>query len=402
MIRAFRLAFYLVIGLLFGAVSALAFAVPGTASSTGAWRNPGSSPSWGGNAGGSVGGVASTIETVRVGNTYISVPVSGTISGSAVAATMVSALKMTPQAMLGGALLQWLMNQGMDWVDGEWKKLQQPTSSFPSGSGAWQFGSGAPFADTPQAACDAWLAQRNNPVSCTATGATDYFNGETYVAFTAVYGGGENTTNGYSVSTLQCPAGTTRNTSTNMCDSPAQYAPAGQSDWDQVAGVTPPDVVMNDICSRLAALDGIGCRVTGLGTKTAVSPISDSYTDGTGTTWGQSAKWSPNPTATNPLAGDITVVKTALTQNGTTTNSDGSTSTRTVNPETGAIEDVTTHPDGSTTKTVTNPETGSKTTTTTASNGDSQTKTEAPDKDFVFSIRMCCRALPMARWRMWI
>lgn len=381
MIRALRLILFFVLGLSLGAVSALAFAVPGVANSTGAWRNVGTTPSWSGGSGGSVGGVASTIETVRVGGTYIPVPVTGTINGGAVAQTMISALKMTPTAMLGGALLQWLLNQGMEWIDGEWKKLQPPTNEAPSGgSCAWQIGGYC--GDTPKEACDKWWIQNGGwNGECVETGTVPY-GGYYAVDFRAedTYGHWANPR--VYPQTASCPVGSTWNSSLAMCEIPGGYQPVGQSDWDQVAGVTPPDDVMNDICGRLFALDGIGCRVTNLGTKTAVAPLSDSYTDGTGTNWQQTGKWTPQPTASNPLAGEITVVKSAVSDVGTKTNPDGSQTTTTVDPNTGKITETTTLPDGTVKQTVTNPDTGTKTTTTTTPSGETESKTETPDKDF--------------------
>jgi hypothetical protein len=357
-----------------------AFAVPGVANSTGAWRNVGTTPSWSGGSGGSVGGVASTIETVRVGSTYIPVPVTGTISGTAVAQTMVSALKSTPQAMLGGMLLSWLMNQGMEWIDGQWKKKTPATTAPPTGgSCAWK--TGGYCGDTPQQAADNfWQHSYSGSAPCTQTSTAPYGNYYS-VKFHCVWASVSSDPTVYPV-TASCPAGSTYDSNQSTCIVPEGYRPAGDSDWDQVAGVTPPDAVMNDICGRLFALDGVGCRVTGLGTKTAVAPLSDSYTDGTGTNWQQTGKWTPAPTADNPLAGDIQIVKTALTQQGTKTNSDGSTTTTTVDPNTGKITETTTYPDNSTKTTVTDPTTDSKTTTSTDASGNKETKTETPDKDF--------------------
>lgn len=104
-----------------------------------------------------------------------------------------------------------------------------------------------------------------------------------------------------------CPANYTHRD--NACW-PNDYVPAGESDWDRFREIMPPDAVMKDLCSRLAALGGesYGCPVTNPKVETAIVPLSNWVQDPNTGKWSRTvAKVTGAPTADDPYRKQVDV-----------------------------------------------------------------------------------------------
>jgi len=120
MSRSLRLSLFLCIGLLLGASASFAFA--GYAQ----LKAPA-------NVGGAVGarttagavsannGSFSLGYTTNVGGRAVTMPASASFAANA-AQIAVGAIRLTPTGLIGGAVAAWLLTEGLEWIDGQWKK----------------------------------------------------------------------------------------------------------------------------------------------------------------------------------------------------------------------------------------------------------------------------------------
>lgn len=306
--KAFRLLLYFVLGLALGTASALSFAGTFTSYQGSAFRNINGTMYWKGDATSFAASQARVFESVAVGGTYIAVPHVGSLGAAAMQAA-ITGLRSTPGAMLTTAAASWLLGQGLEYLNGQWMKKDSSSLPIP---GEWRYGhnlQAGPFS-SPAAACAHFDANsRVGPASMAVVDTPGSENGCYYPSATRLTG----LTNG---GNQPCPAG--YHVELNACVKDSPYVPAGDSDWDQVRGVTPPDAVMADLCRRLAAL-GSGCALSSGNTEKASVPLSDWKTDPlTGTQSRETATWNPSPSASDPFRGEINVEKETKTTTTTT------------------------------------------------------------------------------------
>lgn len=319
-----RLVLYVLIGLCFGANFTSAHAAAYQSYQGSAYRNINGTTYWKGDSGSVSESRARVLESVRVGGTYVGVPHIGEV-GAAAATAIIAAVRSTPGALVGSALLSWMLSKGFEYIDGEWKKKNDgpsvPLNETATWSGSYITGTISGSLNDALVASTTKLAQSNGPYNC-PNGAAGTAWCPNPASLSCSGGPTTYTCNGYAGGQLQytkanpvtsCPPGYA--SSAGACF-PTGYSPVLESDWDQFNGVTPPDAVMNDICKRLYALDGKGCRMTSAGTQTATAPLSDYYTDASGDTVRQVAKVSPAPTADDPFR---TMVETQTEKQKTTT-----------------------------------------------------------------------------------
>lgn len=313
--KALRLLLYFALGLALGTASALSFAGTFTSYQGSAFRNINGTTYWKGDATSFAASKATVMETVKVGGTFIPVPTFGQVTGAALAA-----VRMTP-GFAGAALISWLASQGLELMDGQWKKPDNSTQA-PSEYGQCSSaglsteaaslmptGTGQTASDCMNAAMSAinsvtgyWYV-KDPQMSCTASSCSFSYQ---YYSPQDSYTWRSQNISGWSKVTTQCPDGWVLEGT--ICRSNG-YSPAGDSDWDKVLGIQPPAEVMADLCRRLSAM-GSGCETTGNGTLKASAPLSDWQTDpNTGERTRDTANWNPKPNASDPFAGEITTTR---------------------------------------------------------------------------------------------
>lgn len=261
-----------------------------------AFRNINGTTYWKGDAGSFAQSKATVIESIKVGGTYITVPTVAQVASGAVAVAS-GALRASP-GLAGAALISWLASQGLEMIDGEWKKKQNGTNDVPEGSGnvtcdnvgTGVYVGGNTYTRVPSAAhCGGSYPAGSNVINYCYTGGSS-------CAFDAL------------INTPGCPTGTTFQN--GGCVANTDYVPAGQSDWDAVNGVTPPDDVMREMCQALAkySTSTPGCAMYNAKTEKASVAMSDwAHNPTTGKDERQVATWTPRPTPDDPFAGEVSV-----------------------------------------------------------------------------------------------
>lgn len=317
--KSLRLALYFVVGLLLGGCFTLSYAGNFQSYQGSAFRTINGTTYWKGDAGSFAQSKATVIESIKVGGTYITVPTMAQVTGGAVALAT-AAIRATP-GMAGLGIISWLASQGLELVENEFrKKTTTPIDSGGMGQGfEWGCGSlrgelGNAFAQQC-ASASGWGTL--SEISFVPNGLSSYivkakssgFNGGPYTVATI----NKLTTcaSGYVMSGTKCepvqpcPPGSTRDG-----DNCTAYVPAGQSDWDVVNGVTPPDQVMKEMCQALAKYNTStpGCAMYNAKTEKASVAMSDwAHNPTTGKDERQVATWTPRPTPEDPFAGEVSV-----------------------------------------------------------------------------------------------
>lgn len=300
-----RLALYFVVGLLLGGCFTLSYAGNFQSYQGSAFRTINGTTYWKGDAGSFAQSKATVLESVKVGGTYITVPTFAQVTGAMVAVGM-GAVRMSP-GIAGAAVISYLASKGIELVDGQWKKKG---TTGPEVS-TWD-ATRDPYCN--EIATGQWLARYASgvvntytriasPVHCGGS-APAGMTGVNYCRnpsgsaciYDAIFKG------------TACPTGT--GLVGGVCQPDSQYQPAGDSDWDAVNGVTPPDEVMRGLCQALAKYNATtpGCAMHTAGTTKASVPMSDwAPNPTTGKDERQVATWTPRPTADDPFAGEVSV-----------------------------------------------------------------------------------------------
>ena len=310
--KSLCLALYFLVGLLLGTVAVFSHAGTYQSYQGSAFRTINGTTYWKGDAGTFAQSKATVIESIKVGGTYITVPTVAQVTGAMVGVAA-GAVRMSP-GLAGVSLISWLASQGLELVNGEWKKLV-PGDSIPVST------SGAPTCGQMVVDGPEKLVQIGNQVR-----AFKLFRCQKNVVSPPA--GWDNHTwcnsdsvqypdcGGYShplVSQVRqetCPLGYTFDPGTSSCVSPSRYEPAGQSDWDKVNGVTPPDQVMKEMCQALAKYNTStpGCAMYNAKTEKATVAMSDwAPNPTTGNDERQVATWTPRPTPDDPFAGEVSI-----------------------------------------------------------------------------------------------
>lgn len=303
--KLLRLALYFVVGLLLGGSFTLSYAGNFQSYQGSAFRTINGTTYWKGDAGSFAQSKATVMESVKVGGTYITVPTFAQVTGAMVAVGM-GAIRMSP-GIAGVAVISYLASKGIELVDGQWKKKG---TTGPDVS-TWDQTS-APNCD--QISTGQWLSRYASGVVNTYTRAASNFHCGSGVPagmrevnycknpsgsaciYDAIYKG------------TACPTGT--GLVGGVCQTESQYQPAGDSDWDAVNGVTPPDEVMRGLCQALANYNTStpGCAMYNAKTEKASVAMSDwAYNPNTGKDERQVATWTPRPTPEDPFAGEVSV-----------------------------------------------------------------------------------------------
>lgn len=310
--RALRLALYLVVGLLLGAASVLSYAGTFSSYQGSAYRNINGSTYFKGDKGTLSQSQASVLESVNIGGTYMTIPTLGQITSGASALALVG-IRASP--VIGTAsTLAWLAQQGLQHFSDGWKK---PPEDFPSTGPGSAFDSNCGGSATQCAVTSASASYQQYGatwISSTSSTCTWQLNGYPHVT-------------GSCSKTMPCPAGS--ELIGGVCRG-SEYVPAGESDWDRVNGVTPPDDVMKDLCQSLAKYNTTspGCQVFNARTTGTSQPLSDwSPVPGGNAATRQVATWKPSPTADDPFRGELSINEETKTTTSTTDPVTGETTT---------------------------------------------------------------------------
>jgi len=213
---------------------------------------------------------------------------------------------MSP-GLAGAALISYLASKGLDLVDGQWKKK---TNTGPT-LGEWtQLRD--PYCD--EIANGQWLSRYAGGVVTTYTRALSHVHyggsppaGMAATNYCAIEQGGTYVHDAIYKGTA-CPTGT--GLVGAICQPESEYQPAGDSDWDAVNGVTPPDEVMRGLCQALAKYNTStpGCAMYNAKTEKASVAMSDwAPNPTTGKDERQVATWTPRPTPEDPFAPGVWV-----------------------------------------------------------------------------------------------
>lgn len=301
--KTVRLALYFVVGLLLGGCFTLSYAGTFQSYQGSAFRTINGTTYWKGDATSFAASKATVLESVKVGNTYITVPTMAQVTSGALA--VFTAGVRTLPGMAGVATIAWLLEQGLQLKDGQWVKqssgdaplsgkywYHQLSGRYACDTAADQCSYSAALADMEPLLCQPWMQ------NCQIEGATTAFYDVGYrVKFTYTYNG----TNHTNESSVIYYGGN---------NPTVEYVPAGESDWDRVNGVTPPDQVMREMCQALAKYNATspGCAMYDAKTEKAKSAMSDwAPNPTTGKDERQVAEWTPRPTPQDPFAGEVSV-----------------------------------------------------------------------------------------------
>lgn len=315
MTRIFRALFFLVFGLLLGGTAAYSFAGSYTSYQGSAYRTINGTTYWKGDSGTFAQSQARVIESINVGGKHIGVPHLGSV-GAAALQLAITGLKTTPGAFLTTGVISYLAGQGLQYLDGQWKK--QGDSIPVNDTGGCFTGSFLPpgFCGTVDEAKQTAVSKIRVDNGCQSGQFASYCpNPSDYTCFaeSSTSFACTQPSNSYTLSfsrvtfAPRCPTGYTE--SAGACF-PDDYVPAGESDWDRVAGNPPPDAVMRELCQKIAALNTTspGCPVINARTEPAEAPLSAWKTDSvTGQQSRTLAKLLPAPTTEDPFRQEITI-----------------------------------------------------------------------------------------------
>lgn len=339
--KLLRASLYFVVGLLLGTTWALSYAGTFQSYQGSAYRTINGTTYWKGDAGTLAQSQARVIESVNVGGKYIGVPYLSSI-GTAAVSTAIAAVRSTPGAFITSALLSYLLSQGIEYINGQFVKKGDPVQPTP-GHARYQSevtGVSGPNLSFTVLGCKANGAiPWSDNLSCSSNG---FPNGR-------MCGWCKNPDNSWWVDSIRdtgapapttCPGGYTLNAEGTSCIA-NDYVPVGDSDWDKVRGVTPPDEVMRDLCEKIAALgtSSPGCPMSNPRVEQTSTPISEYSPDGKR----KVVTIKPAPTPEDPYRIEISVEEETKT---VTTNPDGSQTETTTKQDTTEKEDFCTlHPD---------------------------------------------------------
>lgn len=317
--KSLRLVLYFFVGLLLGTVAAFSHAGNFQSYQGSAFRTINGTTYWKGDAGSFAQSKATVIESIKVGGTYITVPTMAQVTGGAVAVAT-AAIRSTP-GMAGLGIVSWLASQGLELVENEFrKKTTTPIDSGGMGQG-FEWGCGSLRGELGNvlaqrcASANGWGTLSaisfvpNGPSAYNVIAKSSGFSGGPYTV--AVISKQTTCASGYVMAGTKCepvqpcPPGSTREG-----DTCTAYVPAGQSDWDAVNGVTPPDQVMKEMCQALAKYNTStpGCAMYNAKTEKASVAMSDwAHNPTTGQDERQVATWTPRPTPEDPFAGEVSI-----------------------------------------------------------------------------------------------
>lgn len=301
--KSLRLALYFLVGLLLGTVAVFSHAGTYQSYQGSAFRTINGTTYWKGDAGSFAQSKATVIESIKVGGTYITVPTMAQVTGAMVGVAA-NAVRMSP-GLAGAALISWLASQGLELIDGHWKSKPAPVPTVNDG---FCYRNLANIDLCTLADFDAQVKQYYTPPAM-APAVYTTFSGQTVMESCGVTRP-DICVRAYRYSpTTACQPGRVLNPATGLCES-NEYVPAGQSDWDKVNGVTPPDEVMREMCQALAKYNTTtpGCAMYNAKTEKRSVPMSDwAHNPTTGKDERQVATWTPRPTPDDPFAGEVSI-----------------------------------------------------------------------------------------------
>lgn len=284
-----------------------------SANSTGAFHTAGGASGWTGAAGTVSAGTAKTIESVNIGGKYIGVPTLGPIAAGA-AELLIGMIQRSPTA-IGIAVAPWLLTKGIEIVGDAFKVKTSDTpipiqTDLQNAIAHFQVNGAGDF-PTAQAACESvgsilwssWDCREGQAITRTFTCAPGYVDS----------GNGNLTCRPVQT----CPTDWTK--VGNFCEPPPYRDPL-ESDWAKFRGETPPDVVLNELCAKLAAYgtSSVGCPVTKVQTSAITAALTDWSGDSqTGVVSRQVVKLTPAPSEDDPtrMAAElVTETKTSTTK----------------------------------------------------------------------------------------
>lgn len=287
-----------------------------TRASGGAFKGSGSSWTYTG-GGNMASGTASTISTVNVGGTYVPIPTSAQVlSGAAQVAT--SAIRLNPAGLIVGSVAAWLMQEGIQYLDGQFSKSQ--TSTYPS---TYRWNSNAPS-----------LTGQTWATSTEAGTAVAASIGKSFYGFTNCRGTGENylcdvayshtgspycptgvtcgVNSGISVGRfLHCATGGTLSADRLTCTTTNPAGVPTEADWDNLEARGIPDAVVQDLAPQVpmpvAPPTTQPVSVPTSGPKW--NPVEKHY-------YREYVRVEPAPTATDPMRVDVRVTVQVTDQAG--------------------------------------------------------------------------------------
>ena len=244
MIRAIRLLAYLAIGLLLGGSATFAFAgyaqLKAPANIGGTVGNRATAGSFASN-----NGNVSVGFTTQVAGQNVTMPAIMRFAANA-GQFAVTAVRGSPGVLLGTAVLAWLAQEGINYVNGQFVKNVDPAGQI---GGGFDFSCGSyvgPITAAAAQTCAAiggWGTISDIEYIETAPGSPT--TGYLVRAKSSNYGGGP-----WGVAIFShrptCPAGTTNNGT--QCVGAA--VPAGQADWDAVAAKPLPEAVKQELAGK--------------------------------------------------------------------------------------------------------------------------------------------------------
>lgn len=341
MIRQYRRLVFVCLGILIGGYSVASFAAF-TSYQGSAFRNINGTMYWKGDAGTLAASQARVIESVNVGGKYVGVPHVGALGAAALEAAIFG-IKRTPLGFVGSLALGHLASKGIQLIDDQWMSLppDQPVNES-EWNGYWSDSAGGYKASSWEASAQAYFAATKpgfvfhivqdygSYVNVYYTNGVDSYPSNTFYKHMGACSGNQVWRNGSCQD--RCPSGYIY--TDNVCRGDA-LQPAGESDWARVREEMPPDAVMKDLCSRLAAIGGTsyGCPVTNPKVEATMVPLSEWVQDPNTGKWSRTvAKVSGAPTAEDPYRKQVDV-QVETQDRPTTTNEQG----QTVDTETGEV-----------------------------------------------------------------
>lgn len=217
-------------------------------------------------------------------------------------AAAVTAVRANPAGLLTQAIAGYLLEQGLQYLDGEWKKTTTGSSTPFASSGSiycyggwnspvqcWAYAVGQPVSTAGN--CSVWTTASVVAVNCT------YIPAGNSLTFTWPLN-------------LQCPTGQTYDN--GFCVGQSQQVTAQESDWDAIRASYWPDPALRDLVRNGVSLPT---------DKPIYNPtskdidVSDPYTDPlTGNRYKDKARVTPS--TSEPGKADVQIVKVQVDVNG--------------------------------------------------------------------------------------